>query len=237
MKFEERLLLKRDAIVFVGIAGNRSFPERCALTSSQVITRAAVFRLVLLFLLLLTCATAMAHKVNMFAYVEDRQIFLEGYFADGKKAMNSIVIVYDEAGKKLWEGRTNQLGEAVIPLPAVKGDLRISLNASMGHKTEYLLSAAEVEGQADANDVVSDVSNASSEGDISGATTGVSEKVMKRMIRREVGEAIKPLVRGLSELKERRGISDIVGGIGIIAGLLGAFFFFQARKLQQQKKA
>ena len=37
-------------------------------------------------------------------------------------------------------------------------------------------------------------------------------------------------VRELSELKERRSFSDIIGGIGFIVGLLGAVFFFSARK-------
>ncbi len=194
----------------------------------------------LLFMLLALSAASWAHKVNMFAYVEDSQIFLEGYFADGKKAIHSEVTLLDSDGKVLWQGRTDDQGEATIPLPKSQGDLVISLNASMGHKTEYLLSAAEVAGQAEDNGVAMADSGESGAGDsaAAGATAAaVSDKAMRRMIRREVGEAIKPLVRGLSELKERRGVSDIVGGIGIIAGILGGFFFFQARKIQAQTKA
>ncbi len=188
---------------------------------------------VFLFALLVASFPGFAHKVNMFAYVEGGQIFLEGYFADGKKAMNSEVKLFDAKDELVWEGKTNDQGEATIPLPSTDGDLRITLNASMGHKAEYLLSADEIRGEDDGGaDAVAP--EAAVGGEASAAAAGsVDQGQLRRIVRREVGEAIKPLVRGLSELKERRGISDIVGGIGIIAGLLGAFFFFQARKLQQ----
>ncbi len=192
-----------------------------------------------LCLLVIFSLPAMAHKVNMFAYVEGGQIFLEGYFADGKKALNSEVKLFDAQDKLLWQGRTNAQGEATIPLPAADGDLRITLNASMGHKAEYILTADEIRGEEDGSAVAATSAVSENEATSSEAAPAIDNRQLKRIVRREVGEAIKPLVRGLSELKERRGISDIVGGIGIIAGLLGAWFFVQARKLQQSagKKA
>lgn len=195
--------------------------------------------LVLLFVMLGTPALALAHKVSMFAYVEGDQIFLEGYFADGKKALNSKVEAFDLQGKEVWSGMTNDKGEVAFPVPKVKGDLRITLTASMGHKAEYLLKAAEMAGEPGAtepaasttvsNEETSDGGAASS----SGGMAGVSQTELRRIVRREVGEAVMPVVRGLSELKERRGISDIVGGIGIIGGILGVYFFLQARKIRE----
>ena len=187
----------------------------------------------LILCLVIFSLPAMAHKVNMFAYVEGGQIFLEGYFADGKKALNSEVKLFDAQDKLLWQGRTDAQGEATIPLPATDGDLRITLNASMGHKTEYILTADEIRGVEDGSTVAATSAVSDNEATNSEAAPAIDNRQLKRIVRREVGVAIKPLVRGLSELKERRGISDIVGGIGIIAGLLGAWFFVQARKLQQ----
>jgi hypothetical protein len=44
-------------------------------------------------------------------------------------------------------------------------------------------------------------------------------------------------VREIDELKERRGVSDIIGGIGIIMGVGGLFLYLKARKLAAKSKA
>ena len=81
-----------------------------------------------------------AHKVNVFAWVEGDMIFVEGYFPGGKKAQNSLVEVYNGAGAKLLEGRTNQKGEFSFEIPA-REDLRIVLTAGMGHKNDFTIPA------------------------------------------------------------------------------------------------
>ncbi|MBI1195322.1 MAG: hypothetical protein GC138_05715 [Gammaproteobacteria bacterium] len=193
--------------------------------------------LVLLIVMLGAPALAMAHKVSMFAYVEGDQVFLEGYFADGKKALNSKVEAFDEQGKTLWSGTTNDKGEVTFPVPKIKGDLRITLTASMGHKAEYILKAAEMAGEPGTAEPAAKAATApapeAGAAVSGGGMAGVDEAALRRIVRREVGEAVMPVVRGLSELKERRGVSDIVGGIGIIGGFLGVYFFLQARKLRE----
>ena len=47
--------------------------------------------LIILVGLLTVTPVAEAHKVNMFAYVEGNDIFIEGYFSDGRKAINAAV--------------------------------------------------------------------------------------------------------------------------------------------------
>jgi len=193
---------------------------------------------VVLLVMLGMPALALAHKVSMFAFVEGDQVFLEGYFADGKKAMNSKVEVFDGQNKELWSGTTNKKGEVSFPVPKVKGDVRITLTASMGHKAEYILKAAEMAGEdafaTDATPQQDAVATTESgpAASTAGGMASVDQAALRRIVRREVGEAIMPVVRGLSELKERRGISDIVGGIGIIGGIMGVFFFLQARKIR-----
>ena len=84
-----------------------------------------------------------AHKVQMFAYTEGENVFVEGYFADGKKAMKSEVIVYDPSGTELLRGRTDDTGKFNFKAPK-KTDLKIIVDAGMGHKTEYTLPAGEL---------------------------------------------------------------------------------------------
>ena len=179
--------------------------------------------------------TVYAHKVNMFAYSEGSDIFIEGYFSDGHKAQNSIVTVYAPDGKQLLQGTTDDKGQFSFPIPE-KTDLRIVLNAGMGHRTEYVIKASEISDDIAMSPIASTDSVAATEamtntGDESSTTSDrVSNKELKIMIERAVGQSIKPLMREVSEMKEERSLGTIVGGIGYIFGVLGIIFYIMARK-------
>ena len=87
---------------------------------------------------------AMAHKVNIFAYVEKGTVFTESYFPDGKKVEGGRIEVLDTSGKKLLEGKTDKEGLFSFPLPAKKEDLTIVVEASMGHKNSFVLKKSEM---------------------------------------------------------------------------------------------
>ncbi|MFN2355138.1 MAG: carboxypeptidase regulatory-like domain-containing protein [Desulfopila sp.] len=89
-------------------------------------------------------APAMAHKVNIFAYVEGDVVYTESYFPDGRMVENGTIEVLDASGNKLLEGTTDQEGHFFFPLPEKKEDLTIVINASMGHKNSYLLQKSEM---------------------------------------------------------------------------------------------
>jgi len=192
---------------------------------------------VLLILGLAVSAIAEAHKVNMFAYIDGDRVFIEGYFSDGNKARNSEVAVYNEAGDKVLTGVTGEDGTYSFKIPA-KGPLRVTLNAGMGHKTEYTVSADELAGESEL-----DTSGGGGAGpadsqpirNTAGVTAAPTKGPEPSVVRRAVGDAIKPLMRSMSALEARRGFSDIVGGIGFIVGILGTVFYLKARKLSQHK--
>ncbi len=87
---------------------------------------------------------ALAHKVNIFAYVEKGMILTESYFPDGKKVEGGDIEVLDGSGKKLLVGKTDKEGLFSFPLPEKKEDLTIVINASMGHKNSFLLKKSEM---------------------------------------------------------------------------------------------
>jgi nickel transport protein len=95
------------------------------------------------FLFLSTTGLALAHKVNIFAYVEGETVFTESYFPDGKFVENGVVEVFDKNQTKLLEGTTDAQGRFQFPLPG-KQDLTIVISASMGHKNSFLLKASEM---------------------------------------------------------------------------------------------
>ncbi|MBI5406224.1 MAG: hypothetical protein HZA18_00835 [Nitrospirae bacterium] len=99
----------------------------------------------ILFISFVFIPNTYAHKVQMFAYPEGDTVFVEGYFADGKKPKKSEVMVFDNGGKVLFSGVTDDEGKLSFKIPQ-KTDLRITLNAGMGHKAEYTLPASELNG-------------------------------------------------------------------------------------------
>lgn len=89
---------------------------------------------------------AFAHKVNIFAWVEGDTVHTESYFPDGRVVHNGTVSVYDSEDSLILKGVTDEEGLFSFPVP--KGDdLTIVLDASMGHRATYRLSAEELGGK------------------------------------------------------------------------------------------
>ncbi|MDX9819555.1 MAG: carboxypeptidase regulatory-like domain-containing protein [Desulfococcus multivorans] len=103
---------------------------------------AAVFMLVSIF----SAGVALAHKVNLFAYVEGGKIHTESYFPDGRMVEGGTVRVFDSADTLLLEGTTDTGGLFSFPIPKVD-DLTIVIDAGMGHKNSFQLKRTEVEAR------------------------------------------------------------------------------------------
>ncbi len=192
-----------------------------------------------LFLLgFLAAPPAYAHKVNLFAYAEAGEVYVEGYFVDGKAAQNSKVQVLGPAGDLLLEGITDGQGQYRFPVPQ-RTDLKIVVNAGMGHQTDFLLSASDL-NDAESVEAVPVQSNVNEAGvspqtnqTVVSAVTNNTE--LDAVVRKAVNEAIKPLVRELSAAQQKASLSGIVGGVGYIIGFLGLFAFFKARQVSGAK--
>lgn len=172
---------------------------------------------------------AHAHKVQMFTHVEGDTVFLEGYFPDGKKTINSEVTVFDnKSGEELLKGKTDNEGKFSFNAPR-KTDLRIALNASLGHKTEYILHGSELsdiaEGKADKKASADKVKKENK-----GTGTAADTSDIQLAVERGVEKGVTPLMRGFAECKEHVLYSEIIGGIGYIFGVLGIVLYFQSRK-------
>ncbi|RLB99994.1 MAG: carboxypeptidase regulatory-like domain-containing protein [Deltaproteobacteria bacterium] len=102
------------------------------------------YMLVAVFILLLGSGSALAHKVNLFAYADGGKIYTESYFPDGKPVTGGKVLVYDSRETLLLEGTTDKEGLFSFDIPKVD-DLNIVIDASMGHRNSFKLEKAEVE--------------------------------------------------------------------------------------------
>lgn len=183
-------------------------------------------------------STAHAHKLNLFAFEEDGQIFVEGYFSSGIKPKGGKIVVLDNTGKVLFQGETDKEGGYIFAKPNVN-EYRIELDAGLGHKTALGMKAGEIisqeEDQALGNTAHLIASGSHNESEKTSGTSGnsaaeVSNEQLKSIIKQAVAEATRPLAREISELKTKTKLSDIVGGIGFIFGMLGIFAYLKARK-------
>lgn len=94
--------------------------------------------LLILFMGLLSPAAGLAHKVNIFAYIEGGSVYSESYFPDGRPVESGTVRVYDPDGQMLLEGRTDNTGLFNFPTQAVS-PLVLEIDAGMGHKNRFEL--------------------------------------------------------------------------------------------------
>ena len=99
---------------------------------------------VLVVVTLTLSGTALAHKVNLFAYVESGKIYTESYFPDGSPVKGGKVLIYDSQNNLLLEGVSDKNGLFSFPVPKVD-DLTIVIEATMGHKNSFKLKKADVE--------------------------------------------------------------------------------------------
>lgn len=93
--------------------------------------------------ILLAAAAASAHRVNVFAWVEGDKVFVECKYPDGTKVHEGVIKVLDSSGKELLNGKTNDKGEFSFKVPKID-DLKIVLEAGMGHRAEWPLSKQDL---------------------------------------------------------------------------------------------
>jgi len=177
--------------------------------------------------------SAFAHKVNIFAYMEEDKVYTESYFNDGKKCIESKIEVFDNQGNKLLEGLTDKEGMFSFKIPAedvIDGDLKLVLTASMGHRAEYIIRADELGN-------VSGLVEEKIEEPISAVSPEVSSfdlKEIQLLIEDILDEKLKPIMREMREIKrsqeDRISPTEIIGGIGYIIGIFGIVAYFLSRK-------
>jgi len=183
-------------------------------------------------LLLMTASVVFAHKVNIFAYVQEGTVYTESYFPDGTKVKEGVVQVYDSQGTKLLEGKTNENGEFNFK-PPKKDNLKIVLLASMGHKNTYTLSADELP------DIIAAEKPEKAELKESKVkeVAEVHLDQIKRIIDTSLDEKLKPIMRELARAQQK-GVSftEVIGGIGYIFGIMGIILYFASKKRGGKKK-
>jgi len=167
---------------------------------------------------------ALAHKVMIFAWVEGDTIFTESKFSGGKKAIHAPVVIFDKDGKKLLEGKTDNKGEFSFKIPKLT-DLKIVLNAGMGHKAEWTVPESEIR---EAGAILDKKSAVETSGPIA---VGLSKEEVRKIVEDSLDKKLRPILRMISESRNTKpSLTEIIGGIGYIFGLMGIALYFKNRE-------
>ena len=102
--------------------------------------------LLLFCLIIFPIGIAHAHKVIVFAWVENGTIYTESSFGSKRPAKDSPIIVKDHHGKIVAEGRTDEKGLCRFNVPDnIDSDLKVMLEAGTGHKGSWTILKQELE--------------------------------------------------------------------------------------------
>ena len=182
--------------------------------------------LIFLFLLIFPGFTY-AHRVSVFAYQEGNRIFVEGFFSDGTPTRQAAVEVFDQGGRKLFSGQTDQKGTLSFKAPRVDS-VKIVLGASMGHRAETLFRLAR--SAAGKAATVKPAADVFPKVPVPSQVDQTTETRLRMIVQQEVSKAIQPIMRTLARQEARKiSFSDIIGGIGWIVGLMGIWMFLKAK--------
>ncbi len=204
--------------------------------SGRISKHIAFFLFIALYLTM-TAPCALAHKVLLGAYVEGDTVFVESGFSDGTPCKNARIEVFDPSGNKLLEGKTNENGDFSFK-PPQKTDLKLVLNAGMGHRGEYMVQADELQDvvvgdQATrAEAMPAPTAEIRKPGEASETVARIDPKEIEVIVDRVMQKRLRPLIQLVAKSQHKTGFSptEIFGGIGYILGLMGIAMYFRYRK-------
>jgi nickel transport protein len=190
--------------------------------------------------ILLTAKPALAHRVLVFAYVEGDTIYTESKFSpDTPVRLGKVLVTDKKTDKVLLTGNTDDQGKFSFKIPeeakAQKLDLLIVTEAAMGHRGEWLLKAdnylpeaTKTAAPAAPSSSAPTASPASPPVAAGGSKSGsIDQQALDAIMERHLG----PIREKLTELSlHRTSVTDVIGGLGYIAGIFGLWAYFMSRR-------
>jgi nickel transport protein len=196
-----------------------------ALRAAGIITLIAICALALLFIM---GASAHAHGVYIFAWVERDTVHTDSYYSSEEKVKDGVIKVFGSSGDILLEGKTDANGEFSFKIPG-KPPLRIVLETGMGHRSEFLLELDDRTG-------IEETPTPPDENkDHQGPSTSPSREdvnQIRKVVEETLDTRLKPITKALAEIERDKGpgLTEIIAGIGYIVGIMGIILYFRTKK-------
>ena len=190
--------------------------------------------------------TALAHRVNVFAFVDGGEIQVECAFSRGNPARHSKIEVCDAAADTvLLTGVTGEDGIFRFAIPEdvrnQSRDLIVRVNAGEGHQGEWRILAAEL----DASSLAAVPATGADQGGVAvplpvlqseqsgqaGQSISLTPQELERIIDAALEQKLAPIRQMLAEqYNADPSWRDIIGGIGWLLGLAGMAAYFKSRR-------
>jgi nickel transport protein len=170
-----------------------------------------VFTISILMAWLLSMAgPGFSHGVSIIAHFSGDEVHTDSYWADGRPISGAEVHIYSVEGEEVVKGSTGEDGAFDTTDPGLDA-YKIVLSAPSGHRSETVLHRKTV---SSGEDIIE---------------SGIIHQDVERALARRL-EPIEDAIQDLRRQVQRPGLTEILGGIGWIVGLAGAFLWGASRK-------
>ncbi|TCK31432.1 nickel transport protein [Ancylobacter aquaticus] len=176
-----------------------------------------------LLLALAFAGPANAHKLKVFATVEERAVKGYAFFIGGGRAAQAPWIAKDAAGARLAEGATDGEGRFAFPAPQPPADATVTVDTREGHVASVTLPASRFGGA-----VVAGAPPLASESP--GPAVDGAEARLAGLVEAAVQRQVAPLMERIEELDSRLRYADILSGVFLILGLAGIGLWARGRR-------
>nr|WP_321501429.1 hypothetical protein [uncultured Dethiosulfovibrio sp.] len=164
----------------------------------------------------LTVSPAFGHNVLMMANFEGDAVTGEAFYSTGEAIADAIVTVESD-GATVGEGKTDEAGAFSVAIPSGTTSAKVNVNAGMGHVAhEDIARDAAPKPAAEVKEAPSTISST------------ISEQDIKKAVAAEIAP-LRQMISDLHKAQTKPDIPRILGGIGYIVGLVGAFMWGRSR--------
>jgi nickel transport protein len=180
----------------------------------------------------------LAHRVNLFAWVEDGSVQTESKFSGGSKARGARMTATDRVtGAVIASGTTDEQGAWRFALTdemrRAAHDIVIVIDAGEGHRNEWTVPAGDFSQTSAAGRPVQQAAPAPQPAAAASgeAASGLTEAQIEAAVSRALDARLAPVMRALAESAgQGPKLSEIVGGIGWLVGLFGIAAYFRRKR-------
>jgi nickel transport protein len=194
------------------------------------------------FWLISSPESALAHRATIFAWIDGDTVHTQSKLSGGKRVKGGEVIVFDPEGVVLLKGKTDDNGMFSFTIPQ-KTRLKIVLKASMGHQAEWSISPEEMiapDAESITTGTTKTVSpqkaNASNQVETNETSSQRSDtercrEDIQQIVDNALDRKLAPVLDKIAEAYDQGpGLTEIIGGIGYILGLVGVALIATSRR-------
>lgn len=191
-------------------------------------------------------ATAEAHRLKLFATVDDGVVHGYAFFVGGGRPSEANLVIRNAAGVELYRGQTDAEG-AFRFKPAAAAELLLAVDAGDGHVADTKIAANRfppsmslaVLGSAQAANPTSPPGVNAAVAALPGQTPSQAElsALIDRSVDAAVARQIGPLLEAYAQADGRARFNDVVSGILAIIGLAGLLVWGNTRRRRKDPTA